>query len=40
VDAELRHDVARWLLLARRGTLLRQIDGSASPAGGPPLTPR
>ena len=30
VEAELRLDVARWLLLARRGTLLAQIDGSAS----------
>jgi adhesin transport system outer membrane protein len=41
VDAELRHDVARWLLLARRGTLLQEIDGgAANPASAQPLTPR
>jgi outer membrane protein TolC len=28
VDAELRLDVSRWLLLARRGTLLQAIDGN------------
>ncbi len=30
VEAELRFDVARWLLLARRGTLLRVVDGNQS----------
>jgi adhesin transport system outer membrane protein len=40
VDAELRTDVARWLLLARRGTLLQQLDSGSSTAGGRPLTPR
>lgn len=34
IDAELRFDVARWLLLARRGTLLANIDGNQ------PLTQR
>jgi adhesin transport system outer membrane protein len=29
-EAELRFDVARWLLLARRGTLLGIIDGNSS----------
>ncbi|WP_164157819.1 TolC family protein, partial [Sandarakinorhabdus rubra] len=40
-DAELRLDVARWLLLARRGTLLNVIDGAPSrPATvGPSLKP-
>jgi len=31
VEAELQLDVARWVLLARRGTLLNVIDGSATP---------
>jgi hypothetical protein len=37
VDAEIRLDMARWLLLARRGTLLQLVDGqSPNPnAGGP-----
>lgn len=29
VDAEIRLDLARWLLLARRGTLLQLVDGQA-----------
>lgn len=29
VDAEIRLDMARWLLLARRGTLLQLVDGQA-----------
>lgn len=32
-DAELRLDVARWLLLARRGTLLSRIDGQRPSTG-------
>jgi outer membrane protein, adhesin transport system len=39
VDAELRFDVARWLLLARRGTLLTNL-GLASSDGNRPLTQR
>jgi hypothetical protein len=27
VDAEIRLDMARWLLLARRGTILQLVDG-------------
>jgi adhesin transport system outer membrane protein len=30
VDAEIRLDLARWLLLARRGTLLQLVDGQSS----------
>lgn len=30
VDAEIRLDMSRWLLLARRGTLLQLIDGQTS----------
>jgi adhesin transport system outer membrane protein len=34
VEAELQLDVARWLVLARRGTLLGVIDDAAIPGGG------
>lgn len=30
VDAQIRLDMARWLLLARRGTLLQLVDGQSS----------
>ena len=30
VDAQIRFDMARWLLLARRGTLLQLVDGQSS----------
>ncbi|WP_197042251.1 TolC family protein, partial [Sandarakinorhabdus oryzae] len=35
VDAEIRLDMARWLLLARRGTLLQLVDGQAPNPAGP-----